>query len=374
VSREISDDFDFLWKQAFEAAKSAAGWSVSSPQTLAEAVAQLYEMPTDSQGYAPFLKFLAFLVSCEELPQTRRDSLRSFGHKQGETFAQILSSFTQTQTQVEKRSRGSSCLLIWVQKSKVQQNQYEIKGFLIPDLEKPSDIKDLDPELTADYFERNQVLSVIQSYLQQCKKYRLKELQIELFLPNDLLGQYIEKDWTFQKRSSSGSVPICCEYSVHLRCGDRLEELDLWDRWEDRWLQLQEKIKAKTKSKSVFLPGNIIPKKPSMGDFRYHISQDHTIAVQLPETLPDDFPFLDLLIEYSVPAALWMRQDLAIVPYQVSEINTLLECELGDLTRKLCDKRKETYQDCYNENNHIGYHLALLWDNPFLLPPEFNYI
>lgn len=367
MSREISDDL--LWKQAFEAAKPAAGWSEPFPAKLEEAVRQLYEMPQDSQGYAPVLKFLAFLVSTEELPKAGRDSLRSFGHKLSETFTQVLSSFTQKQA--EKRSRGS-CLLIWVQKSKIQQNQYEIKGFLIPDLEKPSDIKELDPDLTADYFERNQVLSVIQNYLQQCKKYRIKELQIELFLPNDLLGQYIEKDWTFQKRS--GSVPICCEYSVHLRCGDRLEELDLWDRWEERWLQLQERIKAKTKSKSVFLPGNIIPKKPSVGDFRYHISRDDTIAVQFPETLPDDFPFLDLLIEYSVPAALWMRQDLAIVPYQISEINTLLECELGDLPRKLCDKRKETYQDCYDENNHIGYHLAFLWDNPFLLPPEFNYI
>ncbi|MFM7325026.1 MAG: hypothetical protein ACKO4L_08855, partial [Nodosilinea sp.] len=67
------------------------------------------------------------------------------------------------------------------------------------------------------------------------------------------------------------------------------------------------------------------------------------------------------------PVALWLRQAPPKSRFKPS-FRTLLNYPIGEITHKV----RETRQDAFKAKSkpHVGHHLALVWDNPHLVPPE----
>lgn len=68
------------------------------------------------------------------------------------------------------------------------------------------------------------------------------------------------------------------------------------------------------------------------------------------------------------PIALWLRQDLENSSLQL-DFEEILKCSL---IRELPDKIKKTRSDGFRNESHIGNHISLLLDNPYILPPIIN--
>jgi len=73
------------------------------------------------------------------------------------------------------------------------------------------------------------------------------------------------------------------------------------------------------------------------------------------------------ILRATTPIAIWTRTDIANLD-QVTAINKILTfkplCHLGEsvrLTREQADAQTE---------EHLGHHLALLWENPYRLTPD----
>jgi hypothetical protein len=129
----------------------------------------------------------------------------------------------------------------------------------------------------------------------------------------------------------------------------------------------------------------MLEKKPSQNCFE-HIPtiednfnwQSLTNLLRLPEKIglkltchpaknDDKIKLFEAILEAVTPIAIWTRINVE----QVSEIDQILHNHnLGNLDEIV----RKTRLKAQTENaNHLGHHLALLWDNPHRLPPDIMY-
>lgn len=81
----------------------------------------------------------------------------------------------------------------------------------------------------------------------------------------------------------------------------------------------------------------------------------------------------------AIPVALWLRQTLP-AGNCVDEIEQLLSCCIHEVPEAVKRKRRDAFgSDCEisespeSYKSHIGYHLALLWEDVDRLPPDLTY-
>lgn len=73
------------------------------------------------------------------------------------------------------------------------------------------------------------------------------------------------------------------------------------------------------------------------------------------------------------PIALWLRRDLESLNTKHGEnsnINQEFDKVLDSSIRDLSNKIKNTRSFALRDKDHIGNHISLLLDNPYILPPE----
>ncbi|NEQ87398.1 MAG: hypothetical protein F6K26_47485, partial [Moorea sp. SIO2I5] len=89
--------------------------------------------------------------------------------------------------------------------------------------------------------------------------------------------------------------------------------------------------------------------------------------------LPSITPYNDIfgVIEgRAVSVALWLRKNyLKSINYQ-DEFEQLLKCKINELPKNVIEKRSEAFSNAKNKKEHIGHHIALLWEDPYLLPTQ----
>lgn len=83
---------------------------------------------------------------------------------------------------------------------------------------------------------------------------------------------------------------------------------------------------------------------------------------------------LTYVLSNGVPMALWIRQDLSHCNC-ADQFKTLLACALKDLPQVVRQQWQAAYRSGVDhkaplEHTQLGHHLALLWDNPKLPPPD----
>lgn len=162
-------------------------------------------------------------------------------------------------------------------------------------------------------------------------------------------------------------ISLVCYRPVNLRSSERLtpDYGFLWRKWHDRWRQVEDQ--GQTPAHSLFKPGD--PR-----NLHVQVADCQVVAVHISEK-PDPSVF-GCLLSHAVPVFLWMRENLAILPYQRSQVEEVLKCVMQEIPNSVLRKRQETQQpDFKDPGSHIGHHLALLWENPRVVPPnpEFEY-
>lgn len=277
------------------------------------------------------------------------------------------------------RSGGAiSCLLIRVtydaQKStQANQRRYRIQGWYIENIEDyrchygeatnvylPGDSPDSPFTFLSDGLETH-VRELIDGCLDRGWEW---PESLHVFLPPELMGQPIDS-WSDRSPEHGSTLTLGTEHQngVFIRCDDRLTNRRLRrSDWEKRWCFLQQQC--------------------SETNNRFFLSMDESSCNAIERQLRDRkkrifgllltctphrpaSSFFNLLSRSPIPAALWLRQELAGRACE-EVLNGLLDAgRLEDIPETIFEKRLDA-------NDPIGQHVSLVWDDPHLLPPDFQ--
>ena len=69
-----------------------------------------------------------------------------------------------------------------------------------------------------------------------------------------------------------------------------------------------------------------------------------------------------------MPLAIWGRQNLVQVTNEAELDRVLNDCCLDELPHTVKEERRAARRMA--EDSHVGHHLSLLWDDPYLVPPR----
>lgn len=342
------------------------GWNHPQPETLKGLMLALEEMLPDHNGRSPLVKFVAFLTLRLQTPQTL-SQLVAWGKEQLPDFATLQAQMKQQLT-VQRTKQARSYLLILVDQSKVNPKEYAVKAHIVPDEQAYNPVLGegfdvLNHVITdRETFQLKDLAVLAQGYLEQCSQYPLQQLTVEVFLPLPLLNEAVD---IWERQEYGIPVRIGCDYSVVVRSIERLKDYGHLSEWQDKWETLRAKMN--NHACDLFIDGNC-----DLGTLLFKLGEPEVIALKLakiPEQVRVESIFAALL-KTATPLALWVRRNLPILPYQMSEFNSLLGCCIQELPNRVKLKRRETLlPDNQQEDNHIGHHLALIWEDPHRLPP-----
>lgn len=204
---------------------------------------------------------------------------------------------------------------------------------------------------------------------------KLKRLPtIELFLPYELLSKPIDalipksEDEITDDDDDELPIPIGVKYKVHIRSYQRIKKVlknkgsdEKIILWQQKWSILQASYTESCIN--CFISAEI---NDNWQDIYSKLYSNKIIGLKLLHIPSKDI--LKVIDATGTPIALWLRQDLENSSLQL-DFEEILKCSL---IRELPDKIKKTRSDGFRNESHIGNHISLLLDNPYILPPIIN--
>jgi hypothetical protein len=189
-----------------------------------------------------------------------------------------------------------------------------------------------------------------------------KQLTIEFILPRHLLCHNVEH-WT-----DEWGDPLGIRYRVVVRSHERLRNKKLQRFWCACWNEAKQKgtLQQAVKTCAVRIdktPLRHFHSKVDNGKFCFIL----TSVPKIMKNLEKDVFFA--LTKSGVPIALWPRQ-INSAHELIQQLNELLSCPLEQLPQCLFKNRYDLWKD--EKEQHTGYHLSLLWDDPDRIPPDLQ--
>ncbi|MEB3218392.1 MAG: hypothetical protein VKN72_19465 [Nostocales cyanobacterium 94392] len=192
------------------------------------------------------------------------------------------------------------------------------------------------------------------------------KLIVEIFLPSDLIGVEIDRWKISDPIIEETSLGI--KYPIRLRSLERLN-LEYLDSYLSDWYKYWDKVKTVLHNEPI---QELFEHLEEMESFNWKLlrnSLKEKIGLKL-TCAPPKAKTKDLfraILTTTTPIAIWTRYDIPNLD-QVSAIDEILTFKP---LCHLCESVRETREqaDAQTEE-HLGFHLALLWENPYRLTPD----
>jgi hypothetical protein len=192
-------------------------------------------------------------------------------------------------------------------------------------------------------------------------------LTIEFFLPSNLMCVEVDR-WKI-KINDLDEIILGTKYPVRLRSTECLNPgfLDYnWHQWCENW----DKVRDVLKEKPV---DNLFEHLQEITNFNaesFTYKLIDKIGIKLtcahPQSMRKDL-FRAIRLS-TTPIAIWIRTDISNLD-RVTEIDKVLTSQpLGDLCKSVQKIRVQAHAQQAEE--HLGLHLAILWENPYRLTPD----
>lgn len=249
-------------------------------------------------------------------------------------------------------------------------NAWLIIDDLVQDLSKFQSLLDQNEEQAGKLCKLTQIPTEINKFLEKALRYlinRKYNLTIEIFLPCHLMCMEIDR-WKITDPILD-DITLGIMYPVRLRSIERLNRRYLYS-YLSQWYQSWDKVRE------------ILQNEPTQEIFEHLQEMESFNCKLLTSKLKEKiglkvtcshskFITKDLfkaILAATTPIAIWTRADIANLD-QVTAINDILTfkplCNLSESVRR---KREEA--DNAQTEEHLGHHLALLWENPYRLTPD----
>lgn len=214
---------------------------------------------------------------------------------------------------------------------------------------------------------------LIQSCLQEALSQSPHALTLHLILPLAWLNHACDC-WPVMDQAQFAFLPttatdirIGVRFCCVLRITERLNPAILRmfrEPWQTKWQTL---MSPPADLCATFVPGDGLAVATEL---MAHLSQPNSVGLKL-TTVYDDSHYANLfgvLIATGIPAALWLRQDqfsTQICP--TTALDQLLIGKIATLPEVVKQCRTDALKA--SSDDHIGHHLAFLWEDPALIPP-----
>lgn len=192
------------------------------------------------------------------------------------------------------------------------------------------------------------------------------QLIIEVLLPSDLIGTEVDR-WKISDPILE-EITLGVKYPIRLRSLERLK-LDYLDSYLSDWYKSWDKVKAVLHNEAV---QELFEHLKEMDNFNWKSLKNNLqnkiglkVTCAPPKAKTEDL--FKAILTSTTPIAIWTRCDIPNFD-QVTAIDEILSfkqlchlCESVRQTREQADAQTE---------EHLGFHLALLWEDPHRLTPD----
>jgi|GEM_PF-2509847 len=364
---------------------------------LRDNLAHLASLPTPGETSTTSLhRFAAYLSLLESaFPESLTTQLKAWLALRIDELRMLLDDVREILAvgNDEKNQLPSPHLLVWVRVSPDYRSQgrYLIGAQLIRDpghydarsgvggaaLNSPKVFRDPNK---GDTVALSDLEKIVQKCLVECSSHNLKELTLELFLPLNLLDTEAEH-WSEQAIDElppsfqeilgepEDFLPVGVQYRVVLRMTERIEKNLAIRRgqWQAKWSDLLVAVERGQTAGETLTPGQnqnfktIAAKADCLGM--------HLVAGLADKERQNRFVYLAY---GAAPVALWLRRPVPKTRYR-QHFNRLLTQPIGEIASTVREERRKAYEKfpkLKDRDRHFGHHLALIWENPYLVPPE----
>ena len=280
---------------------------------------------------------------------------------------------------IMSRDKSRESYLIVTVKPDDKPKEFVLKSWLIMDDSVPldnnpyrfwpliDDQNQTEPEIKCNLDKIPEYLDKLISKSEDYLEGKKRNLTIEVFLPIDLICQEVDR-WKITDPSVK-EIPLGVIYPIRLRSLERQDRLYL-RRYESKWRKNWDKVRSVLDQKPTPELFEHLQEMKTFSNWeQVSDSLDEKIGLKLtcapPHTKTREL-FMGIL-QATTPIALWTRCDLS--EPQVAEIDQIL---MSQPLKNLCESVKRTREKANAQKNdqHLGFHLSLLWDNPYRIPPD----
>ncbi|NER03843.1 MAG: hypothetical protein F6K17_15050 [Okeania sp. SIO3C4] len=210
--------------------------------------------------------------------------------------------------------------------------------------------------------EFNKFLKKALKYLRG-KKY---SLIIEFFLPSNLMSQEVDR-WKISDPIAE-EITLGIKYPIRLRSLERLN-LDYLDSYLSQWYEYWGKVKQ------------LLPNKPNLELFEHleemesfnwkllKIKLEEKIGLKVTRAHPESIrkDLFRAILSATTPVVIWTRVDIE----RREKVNLIDEILTFKPLCYLCESVRQIREKAHAQTEeHLGFHLAILWENPYRLTPD----
>ncbi|OLT58618.1 VMAP-C domain-containing protein [Moorena bouillonii] len=394
ILRPLEKHFINQMQQAYQACcinKSWDDWENKSPDSLDEILKELDEQPQGTHNEKPIVQFVDHLLKTGDIPNSHADQLNQWIRENANNPSDLLSqSSSHSQNHQQQNLDAQPYLLVKVDSSKQYhqkgQKRYLVSAWFIPDknnynyLEYPQNCKFLetrsaDGESEQDVLSLKKLENFIKKFLsdpQNNSKF-CKNTSIVFSLPYELLNYEIER---INITNYYGlTCPMGKHYKVFIRSLKRFERLTHNNGNQkicsEKWKKIKDSRENKCHQEFVDVGKFDFDSERLYAHLKNEKMNKKTIALKLYN--PPDYEILKVIDTMEIPVALWLRKnDFKTIINCQDEFDKLFECQINELPKKVEEQRLKAPKKEHGQE-HIGHHLALLWEDPDLLPPQIDY-
>ena len=362
----------------------------NKPESILSILQDLNNMPSlNNDNFSPLHQFVIDLILHRKCSNNLKNNLQEWGKNNIDDFDNQIHQREQVIKQQEKYQNQTYLILI-IHPSTKGSKKFIISGSVIIEKISLSSNKrevekeekfDLEIEQQEELLDINQLEDKLESIIQDLIKksedylYGLeRKPTLVCFLPRKLMTKSINN---FQVVIPSDdeeddeliSKPLGTYCPVIIRSYQRLnifgKEYLNKDKWMTNWSNLQSQSCCQ-----LFMDDQKL---------NYENSQqiEATLNLNRPKALklsknPNN-AILKFIHEEGIPACLWIRNNYQVENLE-EEFSFILSCSINSLSHKIMKKHLQAIsENCECPEKHIGHHLSLMLEDPYLLPTTINY-
>ncbi len=376
--------------QAYQ--QTVSHWSVPvrpDTKTVETIINELERIVQGQSSYTAREEFIAHVVYQTSEPFLSND-LNQWGaqHRAGINWLQL---HTQIQGVQNKRLENAQpAILVTIVRSDEASTQaqegethYQTNAWLIEDIETyrsqktgyhsllASDCPEAAPCLLENLLQKitdllNHFLVEQRRVCEYCQNYP----QVHVFLPLELMHLGVDV-WLLNSVTNRRPEYLGHDHVVVIRCANRYDRnYRKGPSWLNLWKRHQNLLEES--ATDVFVLGHDKDLDELMDILEGAVQPDSKVVGLRVNQAPLNIEELCYeLLDSGLPLAIWPRCDNLLTLSPKTELSNLLDaCCLNQLPATVQGKRYETRKKKNSPDCHIGHHLSLLWDDPYLVPPK----
>ena len=309
----------------------------------------------DWNGVERLTQFAVFLATMDAVPGPMYQQIESWVKYRGFKFEHLLNCAT-----LEKRERNISSayasehLVVEVRPDEQEEEGVCISIWTIGDRQTYDPEEPYPPLLQGKTLTLSELPDFIETWLED--ESTLKEPMVHFFVPRAWLA------CNFDSCRTESELTLGSQYKLVMRTDLNQSPTgkQYYKRWQDKWQLLE--AKALHIAQTTFVRADATKKAQLFTKLK---SAEMAILENLTEAqVKDVFTFISK--KTALPVVLWVRR---------SELNNVVNCVLdrtvAELPERILQERCDALDD-ENNNNGLGYHLSLVWEDPKIVPPTMN--